>query len=200
MTDERLVLASASPRRRELLAELRVAFEVQPCPLREPEEKPADLPPSSWAEALAHFKARAVAKQFPDRWVLGADTVVVCAGEVLGKPRDIEDARRMLELQAGRATEVITGVCLARRVEHVYRIMEHEVTEVWMRDAPREREVYLASGDWEGKAGAYGIQNVGDQLVERVAGDFSNVVGLPLALVRRMLRLADAVPVRREDA
>ena len=112
----------------------------------------------------------------------------ICTGQLLGKPRDEKDARRMLELQAGRVTEVITGVCLACRRESVHRILCHCVSLVWMRDAPEQRRVYLAGGDWRGKAGAYGIQNVGDRLVERLEGSFSNVVGLPVGLVRRMLR------------
>lgn len=190
LSDEGLVLASASPRRRKLLAELGLRFEVRPCPLREPGRKPAGIAPVAWAEALAYFKARAVAEQQPGRWVLGADTVVACAGEVLGKPRDVGDARRMLELQAGRPTDVITGVCVVRRAQKLHRIIGHGVTVVWMRDAPEEREAYLAGGDWRGKAGAYGIQSGGDRLVERWEGSFSNVVGFPLTLVRGMLRSA----------
>jgi septum formation protein len=167
-----------------------VGLDVHPCPLVEPACKPAGVGPGAWAEALAYFKARAVAERFHGRWVLGADTIVVCAGELLGKPRDIDDARRMLERQAGRATDVITGACVVRRAQDVHRILGHAVTTVWMRDDPQQRRAYLASGDWRGKAGAYGIQNVGDKLVERRAGSFSNVVGLPLELVERMLRLA----------
>ncbi len=197
MSDERLLLASASPRRRKLLAELGLRFDVCPCPLPEPGRKPARIAPGAWAEALAHFKASAVAERHRGRWVLGADTIVVCAGQLLGKPRDVHDARRMLELQAGRPTEVITGACLVRRAEDVRRIIGHEVTVVWMRDEPQERRTYLAGGDWRGKAGAYGIQNVGDRLVERVEGSFSNVVGLPLTLVEHMLRLADVLPAKR---
>ena len=194
--DERLVLASASPRRRKLLAELGLRFDVCPCPLSEPECKPTGVTPGAWAEALAYFKGSAVAEQYRERWVLGADTIVVCAGELLGKPVDVRDARRMLELQAGRATEVITGVCLVRRAEQVRRIIGHAVTLVWMRDAATERGAYLASGDWRGKAGAYGIQNVGDRLVERLEGSHSNVVGLPLSLVERMLHVANLLPAR----
>jgi septum formation protein len=194
--DERLVLASASPRRRKLLAELGLRFEVCPCPLPEPGRKPAAVAPAAWAEALAHFKAGAVADRHCGRWVLGADTIVVCAGILLGKPRDVHDARRMLELQAGRVTEVITGACLVRRADDVRRIIGHEVTLVWMRDALEERRSYLAGGDWRGKAGAYGIQSVGDRLVERLEGSFSNVVGLPLTLVERMLRRVDLLPAK----
>lgn len=187
-SDRALILASSSARRRELLEQAGVPCEVIPCPLREPVSRPAAVGPAAWAEALAHFKARAVADAFPGRRVLGADTLVHC-GEVLGKPADAADARRMLELQAGRATDVITGLCLAqsRPPRAARRVIAHAVTRVWMRDDPREREAYLRSGDWAGKAGAYGIQDVGDRLVERIEGSFSNVVGLPVELLQRML-------------
>lgn len=194
MLRRRLILASASPRRRELLASLGVRFEVLPCPLPEPECKPEAITTGAWAEALACFKAAAVAERHRDCWVLGADTIVVCARQLLGKPRDIDDARRMLELQAGRATEVITGVCLTYRADAVHRLVGHCRTLVWMRDRLDERETYLASGDWRCKAGAYGIQTVGDRLVARIEGSFSNVVGLPLELTQRLLRQAKLLP------
>jgi septum formation protein len=195
MDRERLILASASPRRRELLARICPAFDVESCPYEEPEREPAKVAPEQWVEALAYFKARAVAEQHPNRWVLAADTIVVCAGRVLGKPRDGADARAMLELQARQVSEVLTGVCLLRRGETQRRISQVERTRVWMRDDPAVREAYLASGDWQAKAGAYGIQDVGDRLVERIDGSFSNVVGLPLELVTRMLRQA-GLPVQ----
>ena len=194
MSDELLILASASPRRRNLLAELGLRFDVHACTLPEPQRKPASVAPAAWAEALACFKARAVAERFPGRWVLGADTIVVCGEELLGKPDGLDDARRMLELQAGRATDVITGVCVLWSAEPSRRIVAHDITTVWMRDAADEREAYLSSGDWRGKAGAYGIQSVGDRLVERIDGSFSNVVGLPRSLVKRMLRQAGVLP------
>lgn len=184
-----IILASSSPRRSELLRELGVPFEVQPSSLDEPTDRPADLLPELWAEALAVFKARSVANVHPGTWVLGADTIVVCAGKVLGKPADRADARRMLELQGGRPSHVITGVALLR-VEadgRVRRIVDHDVTQVWMRDDPVEREAYLAGDDWVGKAGAYGIQDVGDRLIERIEGSSSNVVGLPLERVAALL-------------
>ena len=182
-----LILASASPRRRQILTDMGIPFEVCPCELPEPVDRPIDLAPGSWAEALAHFKARPVAESNPGRYVLGADTIVVCEEELLGKPHDLNDARRMLELQAGRETDVITGIALVGPTKLRTRILRHAVTKVWMRDDVIEREAYLQSGDWSGKAGAYGIQTIGDRLVERIEGEFSNVVGLPVELVRRTL-------------
>jgi septum formation protein len=199
MSTERLILASASPRRRELLATVYADFDVAPCPFAEPELKSAKASPGQWAEALAYFKARAVAETHPGCWVLAADTIVVCDGRVLGKPRDSADARAMLELQARQVSDVLTGVCLLRRGagDNEERFSQVEQTRVWMRDDLAVREAYLASGDWQAKAGAYGIQNVGDRLVERIEGSFSNVVGLPLETVTRMLRHV-GLPVQSE--
>lgn len=186
----RLLLASASPQRRVLLAQLLPDFDVEASPLPEPQLRSAATPPRSWAVALAYFKARAVAARNPGRWVLGADTVVACAGRLLGKPRDLADARAMLESQARTVSEVITGVCLLRRNALQRRRSAAALTRVWMRDDADLREAYLRSGDWDGKAGAYGIQTVGDRLVSRLEGSFSNVVGLPLELLRPMLEWA----------
>jgi septum formation protein len=184
-----LILASASPRRRELLAQLSVPFEVVPSSLPEPADRPADVKPAAWAEALAYFKARSVAEQYPGRWVLGADTVVACGETLLGKPRDRADARRMLSHQAGRVSDVITGVALLRSdAGKDERHIEHVLTRVWMRADPAVIEQYLATDDWTGKAGAYGIQTVGDRLVERIEGSFSNVVGLPTERLALLLR------------
>lgn len=189
MTSSRLILASASPRREHLLRELGVAFEIVPCPLPEPVQRPAHVTPPRWAQALAYFKAMAVAEIHPDCWVLGADTVVVCDDVLLGKPRNRVDAERMLTLQAGRASDVVTGVALVRYGATPQRRLAHATTTVWMRDDAARRAAYLATDDWQGKAGAYGIQTVGDELVERLDGSFSNVVGLPLELTRRLLAL-----------
>jgi septum formation protein len=188
VSDAMLILASASPRRRELLQGVVSRFAVRACPRAEPLDKPDTVGPRAWAEALAYFKARAVAEENPGRWTLGADTVVAGAGWLLGKPRDAADARRMLSLQAGRASDVITGVCLVRVGSAVQRLFHSVVTRVWMRSDPAALESYLQSGDWQGKAGAYGIQDVGDRLVERLEGSFSNVVGLPVEAVARLLR------------
>ena len=108
--DDKLILASASPRRRELLKTIVSRFEISPCPLAEPSSKPAAVSAAAWAEALAYFKARAVAERHPRRWVLGADTVVVCANSLLGKPVDAEDARRNAEARQRAAEETALAV------------------------------------------------------------------------------------------
>lgn len=155
--------------------------------MAEPRRGSDKVQPRQWAQAVAYFKAREVAERHPDRFVLGADTVVACAGRLLGQPRDLEDARAMLELQAAHVSDVITGVCLVRRGAAPRRVAQSALTRVWMRDDAEAREAYLRSGDWVGKAGAYGIQDVGDRLVARIDGSFSNVVGLPLELVAALL-------------
>lgn len=184
---KRLILASASPRRLELLQRIYPHFDVVPCPHAEPTLKSPRVAPRKWALALAYFKARSVADEHADCWVLGADTVVACDGRMFGKPRDVDDARGMLVAQARQVSEVITGVCLLRRGTNDSRLMAAEVTRVWMRDDAAERERYLVSGDWAGKAGAYGIQVIGDRLVARIEGSFSNVVGLPLERLSDLL-------------
>jgi len=196
MQVEKLILASASPQRRKLLAEVGADFEVEVCPYEEPQLRSPRVTARAWASALAYFKARAVAERHLGRWVLGADTVVACAGRILGKPLDLADAREMLVCQGRAVSEVITGVCLMRRGLDGERQAEVAVTGVWMRDDAELREEYLRSGDWEGKAGAYGIQTIGDRLVARLEGSFSNVVGLPLELVEPLLRAHGLV--RRE--
>lgn len=195
MSNAPLILASASPRRKVLLARLCSDFDVEPCPYAEPRLKSQRVSPRAWAEALAYYKARVIADRHPDCWVLGADTIVLCDGLILGQPRDRDDARRMLETQARQASDVITGVCLVRRGRKPHRATVSEVTRVWMRDNRGDREAYLSSGDWAGKAGAYGIQNVGDRLVVRLEGSFTNVVGLPVRAVGDLLRsVGFAVP------
>lgn len=182
-----VILASSSPRRRELLGRIVSQFEVVPSPLDEPCCKSDGVAVPAWVQALAYFKARSVAEAHPNQWVLGADTVVACNGHLLGKPRDAADAARMLELQARHPADVFTGVCLVNHGGGLGRISEVEVTRVWMRDDAALRSEYVAGGDWAGKAGAYGIQDVGDRLVERFEGSFTNVVGLPVDLVAQML-------------
>jgi septum formation protein len=201
MPERRLILASASPRRQVLLKRLWEDFDVQPCPFDEPRLRSSRVSPRSWAEALAYYKARAIADRYPECWVLGADTIVVCGGSILGKPRDADDARRMLEAQAREPSDVITGVGLVRLGAESERTAASDVTRVWMRDDARVREEYLEGGDWAGKAGAYGIQNIGDRLVERWEGSFTNVVGLPVRVVTELLRKAGfSVPEVMDEA
>ena len=182
----RLVLASSSPRRRELLAGAGVEFEVVPPPIDEPTGDCRRVGPVQQAEALAFFKAAAVHELHRDAWVLAADTIVALDGVILGKPDDEAGARGMLRTLSGTRHAVITGVALlspggTRRLAAA----QTYVTMQAMSDA--EIDEYIAGGEWVGKAGSYAIQESADRFVESVEGSFTNVVGLPMELVTRLL-------------
>ncbi len=183
----RLVLASASPRRAQLLRERGYTFEVIEPPLEEPARLSDGLSPVQLAEALSFFKARSVSETLADGWVLGADTIATLDGKVFGKPRDRADARRILKAITGTSHQVVTGVSLIEAGGD-RRMIRHDVTTVFMRSlSDRELDRYLDSNEWAGKAGAYGIQGHGDAFVERIEGSFTNVVGLPMELLAAMM-------------
>ncbi len=180
-----LILASSSPRRQELLREAGFGFEVHPAHV--PEERMAGEPPLLYACRLAQEKAQAVAQQFPGRYVLGADTIVVVDGEVLEKPRDANDAARMLRLLSGRMHRVTTAVSLAAPPRPADT--RSATTLVYFSElAEAEIQRYVAGGEPMDKAGAYAIQGAAARWVQRIEGDYSNVVGLPVTLVKEMLR------------
>jgi septum formation protein len=181
----RLILASASPRRKQLLEEAGYAFEVDVSGVEEP-PPPAGTDPSAYAAHLAWRKAAEVARRRSDGLILAADTVCSVAGEILNKPKDRADAERMIRLQEGRDTEVISGLCLYRadRMEWIGAV---EVSVVRFRPLDdREREAYLDSRRWEGKSGGYGVQDR-DPFVMVAGGSFSNVVGLPMERLAALL-------------
>ncbi len=185
----RLILASASPRRRELLHNAHLDFTVVPADVHE-QRRPGE-PPSAYAERLAGDKARAVAAAHPGSLVLGADTIVVLGEEVLEKPADAADAARMLRCLSDRTHQVITGVCLAGPG---FEELRSEVTDVTMGEVPEAVIAqYVATGEPMDKAGAYAIQGMASRWVLRLDGDYFNVVGLPVALVYRMLRARGAL-------
>lgn len=179
-----LVLASASPRRQELLRNAGILFKVQPAHI--PEDPLPQEDPQACAERLAREKALTVARQRPHDIVLGADTVVVVDGQNLGKPADVADAARMLRLLSGRRHQVITGVAL---VASGQCSVGSETTSVTMSEIPEEEIAqYVATAEPMDKAGAYAIQGLASRWIPRIEGDYSNVVGLPIALVWRMLK------------
>ena len=183
-----LVLASASPRRQELLRNAGIAFTVQPADI---DESPHDgESPVDCAQRLAQEKALAVSRSRPQDCVLGADTIVVIDGKILGKPRDAADAARMLRLLSGRTHEVITGVCLVTPVAGGRRpVTASETTRVTMCEiSDDDIKEYIATAEPMDKAGAYAIQGVASRWIPRIEGDYSNVVGLPVAVVYRMLQ------------
>lgn len=181
-----LILASASPRRSELLRKARIAFRVEPAHV--PEERAGGEDPKRYARRLARDKAHAIAARYPNDFVLGADTIVIADAHVLEKPADEADAARMIGLLSGRTHEVTTGVCLcAPNVE----LIETETTRVTVSEISEEEIAdYIHTGEPMDKAGAYGIQGMFSRWVCGVEGDYFNVVGLPMARVYRMLKRA----------
>ena len=183
----RLILASSSPRRRELLENAGFEFDVTPSTM--PEEPIPGEPPEAFVRRLATAKALQVAASAPPgSLVLGADTAVVVDAEILGKPTDAEDAARMLRLLSGRSHRVLTGVCVVEAPRRLHAV-EHSSTEVWFRALDNaEIADYVASGEPQDKAGAYAIQGLASRFVTRLDGSYSNVVGLPVSLVDQLLK------------
>ena len=181
---DRIILASASPRRAELLRAAGIDFDVRPADIDEtmrPGEEPAD-----YVSRLAEAKARAVHERDGNQTVLAADTAVVVDGQILGKPMDEADAKRMLRMLGGRSHEVLTAVSLFHPGEIVdTRIDATTVEFAELSDAAIEW--YVSSGEPMDKAGAYAVQGLASRFVTRVEGSYSNVVGLPIALVYQML-------------
>jgi septum formation protein len=190
-----LVLASASPRRQELLRNAGIPFTV--CPANISEQPLARESPRDCAERLAREKARATLRLQPGKLVLGADTIVVVNGEILGKPRDEADAQRMLRLLSGRTHQVITGVCLVgeplrtgnQGLRTGFEDVRSETTLVTMNILTDDDiHSYIRTGEPMDKAGAYAIQGIASRWIPYIEGDYFNVVGLPVALVRKMLQ------------
>ena len=179
----RLVLASASPRRKELLARAGFEFEVLAADIDESRREGEE--PAAYVQRLALEKAQAVAANSPDATVIGADTTVALDNHVLNKPKDRDDAERMLRLLSGRTHQVHTGIAVVRRAKAEARV---ETTDVVFRAIEEaELETYLASGDALDKAGAYGIQGYAARWIPRIEGDYFNVVGLPIAALVKLL-------------
>lgn len=188
-----LILASESPRRRELLSSLGVPFRVVPSGVDEiplPGE-----PPARFVRRAALDKGMEIAGKHPASFVLSADTIVVADGRILGKPRDRADARRMVTLLAGREHRVYTSVCLLC-AERGYGDACTEVTRVVFRPLTRgEVAAYARTGECDDKAGSYAAQGAGMLLIDRIAGSFTNVVGLPMTRVVAMLQKARLIVV-----
>jgi septum formation protein len=177
----RLILASTSPQRRAILEQLRIPFDVvAPTYV---EHDPPGVEPAKLVRTHAEGKARSAART--GEVTLGVDTAVVLDGRVYGKPTDREDAADMLRTLSGRMHSVVSGLCL---LGPALDVVEHDVTEVSFRLlSPEAVAAYLESGEWEGRAGSYAIQGLGGRLVERIDGDYLNVVGLPGGLLVGLL-------------
>jgi septum formation protein len=197
-----LVLASASPRRQELLRNAGIPFVVQSTNI--PEVPQPGEAPRAFAERMAREKALAVFRRRPNDFVLGADTIVIVDGEILGKPRDSADAVRMWRVLSGRTHQVITGVCLVgsrprteyRQSEGGFEDIRSETTLVTV-DPLGDDDIhsYVSTGEPTDKAGAYAIQGRASRWVSRIEGDYFNVVGLPVSLVYKMLQEHGAIEI-----
>jgi septum formation protein len=187
-TRERLILASRSPRRRAILAALGLEFEA----IESGEDEPVDesISPRAHAIQTAAMKADAVASRLahsePEPLILAADTIVVLDGKILNKPEDRQDAKRMLRALSGRTHSVITGIALRRKDGPAW--LDADETRVTFKVLPEDWiATYVATGSADDKAGAYGVQEMTAKFIERIEGDLSNVIGLPLVKLRRGL-------------
>jgi len=180
------ILASASPRRKLLLRKAGYMFEVICSGVDESAFEADEADPIGHARRLALAKAEAVARKYPGRLVLAADTVVDFNGTIIGKPRDAADAERITRLLFSAPHKVITGIALVNITDSV------EIVEARLTGQQIARHIH--KGDWKGKAGAYGIQETGDEFVERIEGSFTNVIGLPMERVQRLLAQLNITP------
>jgi septum formation protein len=178
-----LLLASTSPQRRAILEQLGLPFEVVSPQYNE--DDPSGLEPAQLVKAHALGKAESISDLSGDRPVLGVDTAVFLDGQMFGKPHGPGQAEEMLETLSGRTHQVVSGLCL---ITPAWKELEADTTRVTFRSlTPRDIAAYVSTGEWEGRAGAYAIQGRGASLVERIEGDYLNVVGLPGALLIRLL-------------
>jgi septum formation protein len=186
MTLPPLILASASPRRAALLKQLNLDFQVVPSDA--PEILDEQLSPLELCQLNAHRKARVIAKKHPDAMVLGADTLVFLGGEILGKPADLAEARRMLGRLQGRTHQVVTGVSLIHLRAYRERTFAVSTDVTFHQLTVEQINIYLTKLNPLDKAGAYAIQEHGDTIVSEISGSFSNVVGLPIEMLKEEIR------------
>jgi septum formation protein len=187
MLEEKLVLASKSPRRAEILRAVGCTFEALAADIDETRYASEDA--VSYVKRLARTKAETVALKTSAGVVLGADTVVVIDNQILGQPQNDDDARRMLRLLSGKWHEVLTGVALVRARELAQGSVDHETTRVRFCEMSQDEiDWYVSSGEPRGKAGAYAIQGRGALFIEEIQGDYFNVVGLPVRLIYELSR------------
>jgi septum formation protein len=188
------ILASASPRRRDLLRKARYCFEIVPSDVDESKYDVNGISSEEHTKILALAKAKDVAERFPNAIVMGSDTVVDLDGEIIGKPDHADHAEELIRRLFSKPHRVITGlafVCIEKNIE----IIEADTTIVYPRQLTETQIAdHIQNGQWEGKAGAYGIQETGDEFVERIEGSFTNVMGLPMELTERLLGQLDIHP------
>jgi septum formation protein len=198
MLKDKLILASQSPRRAEILSSVGWPFEAIPADIDESRFESEDV--LSYVMRLAQTKAETVAARGAPGLVLGADTVVVVDEEMLGQPRDDDDARRMLSLLSGKWHEVVTGIALVRQAETLQTSVGHQTTRVRFAElTSQEIQWYVSTGEPKGKAGAYAIQGQGALFIEEIQGDYYNVVGLPVRLVYELAKRMEEEAVHNQS-
>jgi septum formation protein len=182
-----LILASASARRKLLLEQASYTFDIIAPHVDESAHLSDTISAVVYTKVLAVEKARQVAQTRPDALVIGADTIVYADGQIIGKAEDDSHAKEIIELLFSKPHEVITGVAILKLNENI-QMVESVTTLVYPKKLTKQQiEKYLESGDWKGKAGAYGIQETGDEFVEHIQGSLTNVMGFPMELVNEML-------------
>jgi len=185
--EKKFILASKSPRRKLLLEQAGFSFLVIPSGVDESEIATADLDSIEHTKTLALAKAMNIAKKYTTRFVFGADTVVDFEGEIIGKPKDPADAERITRMLFSKPHKVITAVALLN-IDSAIEIVEAVVTIVYPRKLTEAQIAeHIKGGLWQGKAGAYGIQETGDEFIERIEGSFTNVIGLPMELMEKLI-------------
>lgn len=185
MQKKRFVLASNSPRRIDLLRSLGYEFDIIPHEIEE--DVCGDILPSELVQNLAFLKANDVAKRVEDAIIIAADTVVSCKKTILGKPKDIHDAKRMLSMLSDSEHDIISGICMIN-MPLKKKLLRIERTYIKIRHIPEEEiDAYIKTGEPLDKAGAYAIQGEGKKFIEKIDGSYTNAVGLPLEIIREML-------------
>ena len=194
-----LILASASPRRRKLMTEAGYDFTVVKPDIDESTFPTDGINAGEYAMKLALAKASSVASECPDSLVIGADTVVDCRGEIIGKPADAKDAKQITEKLFSKPHKVITGIAIIRHADRT-ELIESDTTTVYPRKMTAEQIAeHIAGGTWQGKAGAYAIQETGDEFVETVEGSLTNVMGLPMELLQSLLSQLGVSEERKKE-
>ncbi|MBF0102255.1 MAG: septum formation inhibitor Maf [Desulfobacterales bacterium] len=180
-----IILASASPRRKELLSAIGLVFDVIPSDIDETQVTDSD--PCNYVKLLSELKASHVARMYPEHWVIGADTIVLIDGQILGKPESIDHARMMLRCLSGRCHTVLTGYCLTCKQKSVLYSDVVQTRVLFKTLSEKEIDWYIVSGEPFDKAGAYGIQAKGMFMIKEIYGSYTNVVGLPVCDILSML-------------
>ncbi len=183
-----LILASASPRRRQLMSEAGYEFIVVPPDIDESEFEAEGISACEYAKRLALAKAKSVAQKHPESYVIGADTVVDFAGQIIGKPADAKEAEQITKKLFSTPHKVITGVAIVRHCDDI-EIVDSDTTTVYPKKITAGQiDEHIRSGSWQDKAGAYAIQETGDEFIEKIEGSLTNVMGLPMELLGRLLK------------